>query len=74
MTSKRLASISSHLHGWWIVCARFLIGVGILVVAFGQLLCYALIAVTSLSILTIVHFQAWLCKLQIRASSVFYRM
>jgi hypothetical protein len=68
----RLAdSSSTPRRGWWTRSALFPIGVGILVAACGQLLLYALIAIFSLAILTLVHLQALLAKLQIMFANVY---
>jgi len=58
-----VGSLFLLLRGWWTACARFLIGVGILVVVFGLLLLFVLIVIFSHAILMLGSLAQWLRRL-----------
>jgi len=64
MMKNQLGSLLTLLLGCLIKCALFLIGAGMLVVVFGQLLLFVLIASTCLPLFPLVYLQKVLRRLQ----------
>lgn len=68
MMKKLLDILSNLLLGWLIKCALFLIGAGMLVVVFGQLLLYVLIVSSCSLLFPLTYFHRVLKRQQMRLS------